>query len=44
MEGWVSKQGKKGAWSFWKILKKEDFGFDIFEKGHTFMSFSGLAP
>ena len=38
MECWLSKQGKKGAWSsflkkFWKIIKNKDFGFDISKKG-----------
>ena len=38
MEFWVSKQGKKGAWSSFlkEILENiqyEYFGLDIFEKG-----------
>ena len=38
MDCWVSKQGKKGAWSsflkdFLEIFINKYFGFDIFEKG-----------
>ena len=49
MRCWISKQGKKGVWSLflnelWKILKKEDFDYKIWEKGHILMPFSGIAP
>ena len=37
MKCWVSKNGKKGVWSyFWKKFKDENFYLDIFEKGQIF--------
>ena len=29
--------------NFWKNFRKEDFGFEIFEKGAILKAFSGLA-
>ena len=50
MECWVSKKGKKRAWSFsskgffCKMFKNEDFGFQIFENGQILRPFLSIAP